>query len=60
MIFHGSLDPKRHANNAHEQEAASQKCLQEIEIVELVAVLEDAPLDLGRVDPCDKVFEVSV
>jgi hypothetical protein len=30
----------------------------QIEVVELVAVLHDIALDLGRVDPGDKIFHV--
>lgn len=33
--------------------------LQEIKIIELVPILEDIALDLGRIDPRNKILHVS-
>jgi hypothetical protein len=33
---------------------------EQVEVVQLVAILKDVPLNLGRVNPCDKVFHGSI
>lgn len=50
----------RHAQPKIHKNRNTSESRQEIEVVNLVPVLHDVSLDLGGVNPRDKVFHVSV